>query len=73
MLNHGFYNGTKINNLKNYISDKIAVQISLHYTQIEVNSSILEGMFSNFKLIFKYFLKKIKIFYFSHYNGAHFD
>ena len=36
--------------------------MSLYYTQIEENSNILGGMFSNFKLIFQYFFEKIKIF-----------
>ena len=63
MLNHGFYSGGIINDLKHDILDKIAVQMSLYYTQI------LGGMFSNFKLIFQYFFEKIKITYFSHYNG----
>ena len=49
MVNHGFYNEGKINDLKNDILDKISVQMSLvYYTQIEENSNILGGMFSNF-------------------------
>ena len=52
MVNHSFYNGKKIINIKNDILDKIAVKMSLYYTQIEENSSILGGMFSNVKLIF---------------------
>ena len=48
MVNNGFYNGKKINNLKNYILDKISVQMSFYYTQIEENSNIFGGMFCNF-------------------------
>ena len=44
MVNNGLYNGNKINDLKNGILDKILVQISLYYTQIEENSYILGGM-----------------------------
>ena len=73
MVNHGFYNGGKINDLNNFIWDKISVQMSLYYTQIKENSNILGGMFSNLQLIFQYFLEKIKIFYFSHFNGALFN
>ena len=43
-----FIIGEQIKYLKNYILDKISVQMSLYYTQIEENSNILEGMFSNF-------------------------
>ena len=46
MVNHGFYNGKKINDLKNDIMDKISVKMSLYFTQIEENSNILGGMFS---------------------------
>ena len=63
MVNHGFYDGKKINNLKNDNLDKIEVQMSLYYTQIEENSNILGGMFFSFKWIFQYFFKKIKIFF----------
>ena len=45
MVNHGFYIEKKINNLKNHILDKILVQMSLYYTEIEENSNILGGMF----------------------------
>ena len=48
--------GKKIKYIKNFILDKIAVQMSLYFTQIEENSNILEGMFSNFYLIFSVFL-----------------
>ena len=65
-----FHNGKKNNDLKNDILDKVAVQMSLYYTQIGENSNILGGMFSNFKFIFQYFFEKILIFYFRHYNGA---
>ena len=40
MVNHGFYNGKKVNDLKNAILGKISVQISPYYTQIEDNSNI---------------------------------
>ena len=62
MVNYGFYNGKKINNLKNDILDKISVQRRLYYTQIELNSNILGVMFSNFYLNFQYFFEKILIF-----------
>ena len=39
--------------------DKILVQMSLYYTQIEENSNVLGGMFSNFYLFIHYFVKKI--------------
>ena len=48
MVNQGFYNGKKINDLRKYIFDKISVQMSLYYTQIEENSYLLGGMFSKF-------------------------
>ena len=48
MVNHGFYNWEKIKLIKNDIFDKISVQMSLYYTQIEENSNILGGRFSNF-------------------------
>ena len=70
MVNHGFYTGKKINDLKNDILDKISVQMTFYYTQIEENSNFLGGMFSNIYLIFPYSFEKIKIFYFSHNNGA---
>ena len=70
MGNHCFYNGEKIRDLKNAFLGKILGQMSLNYTQIEENSNILGGMFSNLSLIFQYFFVKIKILYFSHYNGA---
>ena len=48
MVNHGFHNGKNINDLKNYILDKISFQMSLYYSQIEENSNILGGMISHF-------------------------
>ena len=49
MVNHGSYNGKKINNLKEDILEKkISVQMRLYYTRIEENSNIMGGMFSNF-------------------------
>ena len=59
MANHGFYNRKKIYDLKNNMFDKISVQMSLYYTQIEENRNILGGMFSNFYLIIQYFVEKI--------------
>ena len=48
MVNHGFDNGKKINDLKNYILDKISVQTSLYNTQVEENSNILGVGFLTF-------------------------
>ena len=48
MVNDGFYNGKKIKDLKNAFLGKILGQMSSYYTQIEENSNILGGMFSNF-------------------------
>ena len=45
MVNHGFYNRKKINDLKNNILDKISVQIRLYYTQIKEKIHILGGCF----------------------------
>ena len=71
MGNHCFYNGENIQDLKNDFLGKIIGQMSLNYTQIEENSNILGGMFSNLLLIFQYFFfLKIKILYSSHYNGS---
>ena len=58
MVDQDFYSGKKINNSKNDILDKISVQMSLFYTQIEENSNILGGMFSNFRFISQYFFEK---------------
>ena len=70
MGNHCFYNGEKLKDLKNAFLGKILGQMSLIYTQIEENSNILGGMFSNFLLIFQNFFVKIKILYFSNFNGG---
>ena len=43
MVNQGFDNKEKIYDLKNYILDKISIQMSLYYTQIEENSNVLGG------------------------------
>ena len=56
MGNHCFYNGEKLKDLKNAFLGKIFGQLSLYYTQIDENSNILGGMFSNFSLIFQCFL-----------------
>ena len=40
MVYHGFYNGKKINDIKNDILDKVVVHISLYYAQIKENSNI---------------------------------
>ena len=44
----GFCNGKKFKIIKNAIFDKITVQISIYYTQIEENSNILGLCFFNF-------------------------
>ena len=54
----------KIIDLTNDIVDKISVYMSLYYTQIEGNSNILGGIFSNFKLIFSVFLRENQDFLF---------
>ena len=41
MVNHGFYNQKKINDLKNDILHKIAVQMNLYYTQVKEINNIL--------------------------------
>ena len=70
MGNHCFYNGEQIKDLKNAFLGKILGQMNVNSTQIEDNSNILGGMFSNLALICEFFCVKIKILYFSHYNGA---
>ena len=52
IVNHCFYNGKKINNLKNIILNKISVKMSVYCTQIEENSNILVVCFLNFSLFF---------------------
>ena len=53
-------------NLKNHILDKILVQMSLYYTEIEENSNILGGMFFLKKLLvdFSVFLQENQEFLF---------
>ena len=46
MGNHCFYNGKKIQDLKNAFLGKILGQMSSNYTQIEENSNNLSGMIS---------------------------
>ena len=74
MVNYGFCSGEKVKDLNNAIFGQILVQMSLYYTQIEDNSNILGGMFSNFKLIFQYLFIKNHDFFKSilmelHYNS----
>ena len=56
MGNQCFYNGEIFLDPRNAFLGNILGQMSLSNTQIEENSNILGGMFSNFLLIFQYFL-----------------
>ena len=51
MVNHGFYNGNKVRNLKDAILNKILVQMSLYYTQIEENTNFWGVGFLTFSWI----------------------
>ena len=60
MVNQGFDNREKIYNLKNYILDKISIQMSLYYTQIEENSNVVKVgfFFFTFSWFFSITLRK---------------
>ena len=75
MVNHGFYNGKKINELRNYILDTISVPMSLNYTQNEENSIILGVCFLTGSWFFSISLINLRcsilaILIELHYNGS---